>query len=281
MSDALESIAKNYGKVNEFPTEYPSQIAKNYGKVKNEFPTEYPSQCFYETKILNSEADLYKLQSTVGHMMVEIENLKEEISTLKKNTNSVSVKKVHNHVIPNNASIKTIDSPIKHLDESVIQEYKERAKRKRSTNDSIELNTCAKCKGEFDVKLMFKIFDQRHGSGNVSYECSNEKECYQRANVEKIALEQERRMLLQKFGNYEKEEQLKAMYGINFDDLEEIPFRTRDASIHYNYFPKSNEKDDNENCEQNDENDKKERKPTNPTKFTWCWGDHTWNCRTI
>ena len=87
-----------------------------------------------------------------------------------------------------------------------------------------------------------------------------------------------------------KEDQPTAMYGVDFEDLEEIPIRYRDASIHYQYIPDNNSsndsndsndpKDENSN-ENQDNNDKPPKPPTKPTRFVWCWGTNMWSSAPI
>ena len=209
------------------------------------------------------EADVRKLQSTVESILVEMENVKKELSILK-GCNTKKTTKV-NPFVSNSVTVKTIDSPIKHLDEDIIQQYKERAKKKQASNNNEtdkHNEICSKCKESFDVKVMCKIFDKRQG---ISYECVDTKECYKRANADKIVTESK----LEQYRHLPKEEQLKSMYGVDFSDLEEIPFRTRDASIHYNYFPKKEGEDG------------KGEDGKGLKRFKWCWASKTWSCRNV
>lgn len=90
--------------------------------------------------------------------------------------------------------------------------------------------------------------------GKVTYECSNETTCLSKAKLEKIKLEETEKINKDKRDKYKhlpQIEQLKEMYGIDFDELEELDIRFRDASIHYY-------------CEYNDE------------FYSWSFGGKHW-----
>ena len=136
------------------------------------------------------------------------------------------------------------------------QQLKPQMNKKPQTNkpqpikpQPIVLVTCELCKNQIDRTKVFDVKSQ----GKNTYECVDTKECNKgvqllREKERKIKEEQrrsrlselERNMednydeLVEKFGTWEKEEQIKMIFGVDFDDLIELP-RARDASIHYRH----------------------------------------------
>jgi hypothetical protein len=104
------------------------------------------------------------------------------------------------------------------------------------------LVNCVLCKREVEKN---KVYDVK-SSGQTTYECVDSKECSKevaRVNEElrrNRLSEFERNYednyddLVNKYGSLEKEEQLKMMFNIEFEDLIELP-RFRDACIHYKH----------------------------------------------
>lgn len=121
---------------------------------------------------------------------------------------------------------------------------------KKTTQTPIQtFVTCELCKKSIDRT---KVFDVKT-HGNTTYECVDTKECNKGVQLLKEAAyklkdeqrrsrlsELERNMednyddLVQKFGKWEKEEQIKMIFGVDFDDLIELP-RSRDGCIHYKH----------------------------------------------
>lgn len=87
--------------------------------------------------------------------------------------------------------------------------------------------------------------------GKVSYECPSRNNCKTKEEIKQHEEEIKSKELISKYSHLSKENQIEAMYGVNFDDLDEHPMRMRDASIHYYH----------------DETD---------TYYSWCWGDSIW-----
>ncbi len=111
----------------------------------------------------------------------------------------------------------------------------------------VDLVLCMKCLHRAPPSEMYGV----HYKGQLSYECVDEKQCYNRKNAERIEKNNKAEELRKQYAHLPQEEQFKAMYGIDFDDLIEDPRRTRDASIHYNH------KDTNE-------------------RFSWSWATKNW-----
>lgn len=102
----------------------------------------------------------------------------------------------------------------------------------QTTNQKVV--TCHKCKSE---KLFNEIASCNY-KGTVTYECLDEKNCKSKSliNMEaKQKKDKEENEQKNKYKHLPKEEQLKERYGVEFDDLEEVEMRFRDASIHYHY----------------------------------------------
>lgn len=107
--------------------------------------------------------------------------------------------------------------------------------------------TCQKCKYEDHPDNMWSV----HNNGETEYECMENNKCYQRTNAEKIAQRNIEKEQEQKYGHLEKETQFETRYNLEYEDLEELPCRFRDASIHY-------------------------RHSGNGEFYTWCWGSKVW-----
>lgn len=85
--------------------------------------------------------------------------------------------------------------------------------------------------------------------GKVTYECMSK--CMTPEEIKAKDEAELQKELIVKFGNLPKEEQLEAMYGVSFDDLEDTGERYRDASYHYLHT-------------------------STGERYTWCWGSNYW-----
>lgn len=252
-------------------------IRKNYGaspSLRERKSDSIENQCVHSAKILNMESDLSQLQSLVGRMMSQIQDLTSQVNAFKENPpmkTKLPVKTTKQLPQTNKPQRPcVIDTTIKHLGEEEIEKYKRLARERAARNPPkvVEDVECKKCKTTANPSLMWKEFDQTKGAGVVSYTCSNYKECSARANPEKTKFDK----LQSQYKHLDKEDQLREIYGLEMDDLEEIPFRTRDASIHYQYIP---------NDEENDEEENDEKIPKLPTRVIWCWATKSWSSRKI
>ena len=85
---------------------------------------------------------------------------------------------------------------------------------------------CAKCGSYNPEDEMFTVLNR----GNKTYECLDEDECQKIENTpERKQKERE------KYQHLDPNYQLKNKYGISMDELEELPIRYRDMSIHYKH----------------------------------------------
>jgi hypothetical protein len=72
--------------------------------------------------------------------------------------------------------------------------------------------------------------------GVTTYECLDEKECKGIVNIEKNkkdAIKIKELEEREKYKHLDQVAQLKMLYDINFDDLEELQVKFRDCSVHY------------------------------------------------
>lgn len=91
---------------------------------------------------------------------------------------------------------------------------------------------CNKCNKENPLSEMSSYSFR----GIVTYNCTDEFNCESKEKLEAIKIKEKERIdkeHREKYKHLPKEEQIKEMYGIDFDDLEEMDIRFRDASIHY------------------------------------------------
>lgn len=263
--NGLDLLTKSYG-IRDFRQEMIENIASD-------------AQCKYETKILNMESDLIQLQATVGKLMAEVQHLNSVLDNRKEV--KATLKPVQTQTQPHTSSQRKtiIESSIKHLSQDEVEKFKKRALEKRSKESkplAPIIVECVKCKVTENINSMFKVFDQTKGPNVVSYECANTKECYQREHAEDIQRKKDEKSFSDKYMHLPKEEQLMAMYGLGMEDIEEIPIRMRDASIHYQCIPNENDK--------NDKNDKEldlDNRPTEPLRLTWSWADKKWSSKKI
>jgi hypothetical protein len=109
---------------------------------------------------------------------------------------------------------------------------------------------CNKCGNLAEMSEMYTV----HNLGAIEYECVDEKGCYNRKNADRFARQKKQRELQKKCAHLSKEEQLREMFDVNFEDLIENPVRYRDASIHYKH-------------------------KTTGVRYTWCWGSKCWSSR--
>ena len=158
-----------------------------------------------------------------------------------------SIKKLNNE--PKQQLAKQNNSHLSSTSKIVIAPTKNPAPKIHTKPQPVVLVTCELCKKQIDRTKVFDVKSQ----GVSTYECVDTNEC--RKGVE-LLREQERKIkdeqrrsrltelernmednydeLVKKFGTWEKEEQLKMIFGIDFHDLIELP-RARDASIHYRH----------------------------------------------
>lgn len=98
------------------------------------------------------------------------------------------------------------------------------------------IKICSKCEREMPISKLTGMSIKRQ----VTFECIDEKDC--RENNKKLIDDENKNKLIEDnkiiHKDLPKEEQMKAIYGIDYDQLIEIPQRFRDASIHY-YHPPS------------------------------------------
>lgn len=92
------------------------------------------------------------------------------------------------------------------------------------------LVTCKNCNHEYDESRMYVCLDK----GEKTYECVDENNCkkIQNKKVDEQKILQE--IFINKFIHLGKEEQLKEMHDVNFDDLEYEPkVQARDGCTPY------------------------------------------------
>ena len=112
------------------------------------------------------------------------------------------------------------------------------------------LKTCAKCNKERPLNEMIGCGFR----GVTTYECIDEQNCLSKERLQNIEREKQKKIDMderQKYIHLPKEEQLKQRYNVEFDDLEELKMRFRDASIHY-------------------------RHKESDTTYSWCFSGNYW-----
>ncbi|ARF11889.1 hypothetical protein Klosneuvirus_3_24 [Klosneuvirus KNV1] len=92
---------------------------------------------------------------------------------------------------------------------------------------------CQRC----ETKKPLMEMSQFSYRGKVTYECPNRTNCFTKEELKAKADKERDKELLAKFGTLPQEEQIEAMYGVKFDDLEELSIRLRDGSCHYHHIP--------------------------------------------
>lgn len=103
----------------------------------------------------------------------------------------------------------------------------------KRTVKTTKMVTCEKCQIETDVSEMYSCFDKK--TGTTSYDCVDNKKCCQRVRDVEKKKEDEDKKERDKYKHLPREDQLKERYGVSFEDLDELPERYRDASIHYQH----------------------------------------------
>lgn len=133
---------------------------------------------------------------------------------------------VKNKPITSSISSLTTNKPIKKIISKQSDTINNNLNEKKP-----EINICKLCDRERNMEDLTSV----HEKGNITYICEDVKDC--KSNNKKIQkkIDEEKRIkeLREKYKHLDKEEQLKEIYGVDFDDLDELPERYRDASIHY------------------------------------------------
>jgi len=96
-----------------------------------------------------------------------------------------------------------------------------------------QLVQCQRC----ETKKPLIEMSQCSYRGKVTYECPNRTNCFTKEELKAKADKERDKKLVDEFGSLPQEEQIEAMYGIKFDDLEELSIKLRDGSHHYHHIP--------------------------------------------
>lgn len=96
------------------------------------------------------------------------------------------------------------------------------------------LSSIVQCQRCEEKRPMMEMAQCSH-RGNITYECANK--CLTLAEKQMRIDKEKDKELIAQFGHLPQGAQIKAMYNIEFDDMEELGIRMRDASYHYHHNP--------------------------------------------